>query len=105
MPTGLRECLDTGIGGMVETPGSAGRTTPRGVICLLTAGQVRGTLEVLVNVRLSDFLRQQVSLIVLRGCIYAPYGESDDSPKARRTGTVVVNLSSAVGVAERDWPE
>jgi hypothetical protein len=50
-------------------------------------------------------LRQQVSLIVLRGCIYAPYGESDDSPKARRTGTVVVNLSSAVGVAERDWPE
>src|SRR6476659_3077789 len=45
------------------------------------------------------------SLIVLRRCIYAPYGESDDSPKARRMGTVVVNLSSAVGVAERDWPE
>ena len=90
---------------LVETPGSAGRTTPRDVICLLTAGQVRGTLEVLVNVRVSDFLRQQASLIVLRRCIYAPYGESDDSPKARRMGTVVVNLSSAVGVAERDWPE
>jgi hypothetical protein len=90
---------------LVETPGSVGRTTPRDVICLLTAGQVRGTLEVLVNVRVSDFLRQQSSLIVMRRCIFAPYGETDESPKARRLGTVVVNLSAAVGVAERDWPE
>lgn len=90
---------------MVETPGSVGRTTPRDVMCLLESGQVRGTLEVLVNVRVSDFLRQQASLIVLRRCIFAPYGEPDDSPKARRLGTVVVNLSSAIGVAERDWPE
>jgi hypothetical protein len=90
---------------LIETPGSIGRTTPRDVVCLLTAGQVRGTLEVLVNVRVSDFLRQQANLIVLRRCVFAPHGEPEESPKARRLGTVIVNLSTAVGVAERDWPE
>ena len=90
---------------LVETAGSTGRTSPRDVICLLTAGQVRGTLEVLVNVRVSDFLRQQASLIVLRRCIFAPYGEAENSPKARQMGCVIVNLSAAIGVAEQDWPE
>jgi hypothetical protein len=90
---------------LVETAGSTGRTSPRDVICLLAAGQVRGTLEVLVNVRVSDFLRQQASLIVLRRCIFAPYGEAENSPKTRRLGSVVVNLSAAIGVAEQDWPQ
>ena len=65
---------------LVETAGSTGRTSPRDVICLLTAGQVRGTLEVLVNVRVSDYLRQQASLIVLRRCILRPTG----NPRTRR---------------------
>jgi hypothetical protein len=90
---------------MIETPGSLGRTSSREVVCLLPAGQLQGTLEVLVNVRVSDFLRQQANLIVVRRCVFAPYGEPEDSPKARRLGTVIVNLSAAVGVAERDWPE
>jgi hypothetical protein len=86
---------------LVDTPGSIGRTTVRDVTCLLTSGQVRGVLEVLVNVRVSDFLRQQANMIVVRRAVYAPHGESDESPKTRRLGTVVVNLSRAVGVAER----
>jgi hypothetical protein len=90
---------------LVETAGSTGRTSPRDVVCLLAAGQVRGTLEVLVNVRVSDFLRQQANLIVLRRCLFAPYGEAEDSPKTRRFGSVIVNLSAAIGVAEQDWPE
>jgi len=90
---------------MVETTGSVGRTSPRDVLCLLTAGQVRGTLEVLINVRVSDFLRQQANLMVMRRCIFTPYGDMEESPKARQLGTVVVNLSTAVGVAEQDWPE
>jgi len=90
---------------LIETPGSIGRTTPRDVTCLLADGQVRGTLEVLVNVRVSDFLRQQSNLLVLRRCVFVPYGEPLDSQKARRLGTVIVNLSAVVGVAERDWPE
>ena len=87
---------------MIETAGSLGRTTPRDVACLLASRQVRGTLEVLVNVRVSDFLRQQASLLVMRRCTYCPYGEPPDSAKARSLGTVIVNLSAAVGVAERD---
>jgi hypothetical protein len=51
----------------------------------------------------SDFLRQQASLIVMRRGILAAYGESLESPKARQLGTVVVNLASAVGVAEWEW--
>jgi hypothetical protein len=90
---------------LIETPGSIGRTSPRDVVCLVAAGQVRGTLQVLVNVRVSDFLRQQASLIVLRHCLFVPYGEPEDSAKTRRLGVVVVNLSGAIGVAERDWPE
>ncbi len=90
---------------LVETAGSTGRTSPRDVICLLAAGQVRGTLEVLVNVRVSDFLRQQASLIVLRRCVFVPYGEPESSPKTRQLGCVIVNLSAAIGVAEQDWPE
>jgi hypothetical protein len=88
---------------LVEAPGSVGRTTPREVACLLPGARLRGRLEVLVNVRVSDFLRQQASLIVMRGCILAPYGEPLESPKARQLGTVVVNLASAVGVAEWEW--
>jgi hypothetical protein len=90
---------------LVETAGSRGRTSPRDVICLLPVGQVRGTLEVLINVRVSDFLRQQASLIVLRHCVFAPYGEAENSPKAQHMGCVIVNLSAAIGVAEQDWPE
>jgi hypothetical protein len=88
---------------LVEASGSVGRTTPREVACLLPEGRLRGALEVLVNVRVSDFLRQQASLIVMRRCILAPYGETLESPKARQLGTVVINLASAVGVAEWEW--
>jgi hypothetical protein len=87
----------------IEAPGSTGRTTPREVACLLPGGRLGGTLEVLVNVRVSDFLRQQASLIVMRHCILAPYGEPFESPKARQLGSVVVNLASAIGVAEWEW--
>jgi hypothetical protein len=90
---------------MIETPGSVGRTTPRDVTCLLGVGQVKGMLEVLVNVRVSDFLRQQANLIVIHHGMFVPYGEADDSGKARRLGTVIVNLSAAIGVAEQDVAE
>jgi hypothetical protein len=85
---------------MVEAPGSIGRSLPHEVACLLPEGRLQGTLEVLVNVRVSDYLRQQANLIVMRRCVLAAYGESLDSPKARQLSTVVVNLAAAVGVAE-----
>jgi hypothetical protein len=79
------------------------RVTAKVLTCLLPGGRLRGTLEVLVNVRVSDFLRQQASFIVMRHCILAPYGEPFESPKARQLGSAVVNLASAIGVAEWEW--
>lgn len=84
----------------VEAAGSIGRSTPRKVGCLLEAGMLRGTLEVLVNVRVSDYLRQQPGFVVLRQCVLTPYGEGPTSPKARRIQTAVVNLARAIGVSE-----
>lgn len=60
-------------------------------MCLFPHGELRGMLEVLVNVRVSDFLRQQSSFVVLRRCIYAPYNEPNDSPRARQLLTALVN--------------
>ncbi len=87
---------------LIEPVGSAGRTTPHDVVCLLRDGELRGRLEVLVNVRISDFLRQQSGFLVLRRCIYAPYNEPDESPRARQLLTALVNLANAIGVAEWD---
>jgi hypothetical protein len=69
------------------------------------AGEVRGTLEVLVNVRVSDFLRQQATnLLVLRSCVFTPHGAPVGSPEIRRSRTVLVNLGATVGVAEWEGP-
>ena len=87
---------------LIEPAGSRGRTSPHEVVCLFPHGELRGTLEVLVNVRVSDFLLQQSSFLVLRRCIYAPYNEPDDSPRARQLLTALVNLANAIGVAEWD---
>ncbi len=84
----------------VEAAGSLGRTTPREVGCLLEVGMLRGTLEVLVNVRVSDYLRQQPGFVVLRRCVLMPYGEALGSAQARRITTAVVNLARVVGVSE-----
>lgn len=88
----------------IEAPGGVGRTTPRRVSCFLQSGQLHGTLEVLVNVRVSDFLRQQMGLFVLRDCLLAPYGEAIDSPNARRMRVAIVNLARTLGVGEQEQP-
>jgi hypothetical protein len=85
---------------LIEAAGSVGRTTPRSVSCLLPGGEVRGTLEVLVNVRVSDFLRQQAHLLVLRNWAFTPQGATSGGGRRLRVG--LVNLSAAIGVAELD---
>lgn len=85
---------------LVEAPGSIGRTTPRTVGCYVLQGQLRGSLEVLVNVRVSDYLRQQPNLVVMRKCVFLPYGAPADSPQLRQMPLVIVNLTRALGVAE-----
>jgi hypothetical protein len=85
---------------LVDTPGSGGRTSSHRVGCLLPAGVLHGTLEVLVNVRVSDFLRQQPSLAVLHDCILVPYGQPPESSQARKVRLALVNLGRVTGVAE-----
>jgi hypothetical protein len=84
----------------IEAPGGVGRTTPHQVSCFLLTGQLHGTLEVLINVRLSDFLRQQTNLLLLRNCVLVPYGEAADSPKARRMRVAIINVARTLGIAE-----
>lgn len=85
---------------LVDTPGSGGRTSSHRVGCLLPAGVLHGTLEVLVNVRVSDFLRQQPSLAVLHECVLVPYGQPPDSNQARKLRLALVNLARVSGMAE-----
>jgi len=85
---------------LIETSGSIGRTSSHQVGCLLPEGLLRGTLQVLVNVRVSDFLRQQPNLVVLRDCRLTGYGEPADSPKARKLRVALVNVGRISGVSE-----
>ncbi len=85
---------------LVDTAGSGGRTSSHRVGCLLSVGILHGTLEVLVNVRVSDFLRQQPSLAVLHDCALVPYGQPPESNQARRLRVALVNLGRVTGVAE-----
>ena len=85
---------------LIDTPGSGGRTSSHRVGCLLPGGILHGTLEVLVNVRVSDFLRQQPGLAVLQDCTLTPYGQPPESNQARRLRVALVNLARVAGVAE-----
>ena len=84
---------------LVESIGSAGRTRTRRVRCYLPEGTATGDFEVLVNLRVSDFLRQQTGLIVLRNAVFAPH-VAEESAQERRMAVVIVNLRNIVGVAE-----
>jgi two-component system, chemotaxis family, chemotaxis protein CheY len=88
----------------IEAPGSGGHTTAHHVEVFLLAGLLHGTLQVLVNVRLSDFLRQQTGLLVLRDCRLVPYGEALESPKARKMRVVLLNMGKILGVGRRPIP-
>jgi hypothetical protein len=85
---------------LVDTLGSGGRTSSHRVGCLLPTGILHGTIEVLINVRVSDFLRQQPGLAVLQDCALVPYGQPPDSNHGRRMRTALVNLGRVTGMAE-----
>ena len=53
-----------------------------------------------MNVRLSDFLRQQTQLLVLRDCVLVPYREAKDSPKVRPMRVVLLNIAELMGFGE-----
>ncbi|MCI0688141.1 MAG: hypothetical protein L0Y54_13020, partial [Sporichthyaceae bacterium] len=85
---------------LVDTAGSGGRTSSHRIGCLLPVGLLQGTLEVLVNVRVSDFLRQQPGLVVLRDCTLVPYGQPPESTPARKLRLALINFGRVTGIAE-----
>jgi hypothetical protein len=88
------------FGEEVEKPGDVGYTASRSVACLLPHGVVRGSLAVLLNMRLSDHLQQQGPLFTLRHCLLTPYGATAKSPEARAFPTLIVNLDAVLGISE-----
>jgi hypothetical protein len=88
--------LDEGV----ESPGDRAYSALREVALLLPAGVLRGSLAVLLNMRLSDHLQQHGPLLTLRHSLLTPYGETAKSPGARAFGTVIANLDSVLGVSE-----
>ncbi len=84
---------------LIEEPDS-GFMRARDVACLLPGGVLRGTLDVLANIRLSDDLERRAHLVVLRRCVLAPYGGTLNAPTARTLPLAIVNLTQAVGVSE-----
>ena len=85
---------------LIETRDEGGFMRAREVACLLPVGVLRGTLDVLANIRLSDDLERRSHLIVLRRCVLAPYGGTLNDPAARALPIAIVNLSQAVGISE-----
>jgi hypothetical protein len=55
-----------------------------------------------VNVRISNYLRQQQGMLVLRDAVLAGYGADPAGAGTRRFYTVVVKLGQVVGVAEAE---
>lgn len=86
---------------MIEPPGAVGQTTPREITCVLPGGELQGRLDVLVNLRVSDFLRQQTSLAVVRRCVWRPHGATEPAQE-RKLAVAVLNLARVVGVLQHE---
>jgi hypothetical protein len=87
---------------LVLSPGAGHITSPRSVICLLDAGTLSGTVDALVNVRISDYLRAAPEYMLIRDSVFVPRGETTASPNCRRMRTALVHVPVVIGVAERE---
>lgn len=83
----------------IETVGSAGHTAPWSISCLFHRGAVHGSLDFLMNLRLSDYLRQQTGFLLLRDANWVPLDDRQgDDP--RRWPTAFVNVPQVNGISE-----
>ena len=81
----------------IETEGTGGITSPWRISCLFDQGILNGRLDFLVNLRLSDYLRQQAGYLVVRDGVWG-----EPSAGARRWPVVVVNPGAVLGIVESD---
>lgn len=82
----------------VETPGSMGITAPWSISCLFERGALHGSLDFLMNQRLSDFLKQQTGFLIMRDATWTPIG--DGSQAMRSWPVVLVNVPQLNGISE-----
>ena len=82
----------------VETPGAMGITAPWSISCLFERGAVHGSLDFLMNQRLSDFLKQQTGFLVMRDATWTPIGAGAEP--ARAGSLVLVNTQQLNGISE-----
>ena len=82
----------------IETNGSAGHTAPWSISCLFHRGAVHGSLDFLMNLRLSDYLRQQSGFLLLRDATWVGLDGTGDPP--RRWTTAFVNVPQVNGISE-----
>jgi hypothetical protein len=83
----------------VETTGSAGHTAPWSISCLFHRGAVHGSLDFLMNLRLSDYLRQQTGFLLLRDAAWAPV-DTGRGDVPRRWPIAFVNVPQVNGISE-----
>lgn len=95
----------------IETDGGAGITSPWRIACLFELGILYGRLDFLVNLRLSDYLRQQVGFLVVRDGVWAPTVDAPGAalpsaglPRSTRWPVVLVNPARVLGIVEGDNP-
>jgi len=92
----------------IETEGGAGITSPWRIACLFEHGILYGRLDFLVNLRLSDYLRQQAGFLVVRDGVWADGGPAGGTaagaPRASQWPIVLVNPTRVLGIVEGDNP-
>jgi hypothetical protein len=93
----------------IETEGGAGITSPWRIVCLFEHGVLHGRLDFLVNLRLSDYLRQQAGFLVVRDGVWVDAGSaarppSTGAPRATQWPVVLVNPALVLGIVEGDNP-
>jgi hypothetical protein len=83
----------------IETAGSAGHTAPWSISCLFHRGAVHGSLDFLMNLRLSDYLRQQTGFLLVREASWVPLDDTV-ADRPRRWTTTFVNVPQVNGISE-----
>ena len=87
-----------GAAEQVEPEGAGGITSPWRISCLFDQGILDGRLDFLVNLRLSDYLRQQAGYLVVRDGVWRARGEE----MGRQWPVVIVNPGQLLGIVESE---
>ena len=82
----------------VEPEGVGGITSPWRISCLFDQGILDGRLDFLVNLRLSDYLRQQAGYLVVRDGVWRGSGGGAGG----QWPVVIVNPGQMLGIVESE---